>query len=72
VFFIGNKKWPSLNITNLMIDSANSNGDSSHMSSKDVLKKAQKSLIDRNMAALLLYMLELGQNMKESEGAAMI
>ncbi len=39
------------------------------MSLKDDLKKAQKGLIDANMAALLLYMLELvhWQNMKESE-----
>ncbi len=35
-------------------------------------RKLRKSLIDANMAASLLYMLELAQNMKESEVAAMI
>ncbi len=77
-FFIGTKKWPSLDTSDFTIDSANSKGHSSHMSSKDVLKKAQKSLIDGNMAASLLYILEMARfsgplgNMKESEGAAII
>ncbi len=34
--FIGTKKWESRDIIDLTIESANLNGHSSHMSSKDV------------------------------------
>jgi hypothetical protein len=57
--FIGTKKRQSLNINDFTIENANCNGHSSHTSSKDILKKAQKGLIDANIAASLLYMLVL-------------